>query len=96
MQANGSALNGEDASHVVDFASGLVYTHPSGMEQVPVLRQAALGLGGYAIVTLPNGESDDGGDLDLWGYTSETLSLMGRLKERWDPSNCLNPDMFLV
>jgi D-lactate dehydrogenase (cytochrome) len=96
LEANGSALNGDDTSHVVDFASGLIYLHPSGMEQVQALRQAALELGGYAVVTSPNGEANDGRELGLWGYTPETLSLMRRLKEQWDPGGCLNPGLFQV
>jgi D-lactate dehydrogenase (cytochrome) len=96
VEANGSALEGDGVSHVVDFASGLIYMHPSEMEQVRVLRQTALGLGGYAVVASPDGETDSGGDSDLWGYTPDSLPLMRRLKERWDPGNCLNPGLFLL
>jgi D-lactate dehydrogenase (cytochrome) len=96
VEANVVALNGEDASHVVDFASGLIYLRPSEMGQVRALRQAALGLGGYAVVTSPDGAEDGSGDIDPWGYAPDSLTLMRGLKERWDPGNCLNPGLFMV
>jgi FAD/FMN-containing dehydrogenase len=91
LEANASVLGGDGTPHVIDFASGLVYLRPAEMEQVLSLRQAALAQGGYAVVV-----SSDGVDLDRWGYIPETLPLMRRLKERWDPAGCLNPGLFLV
>jgi D-lactate dehydrogenase (cytochrome) len=96
VEANAAALSGDDASHVVDFASGLVYVCPSGMEQVRALRRAALSLGGYAVVNPPTGGVDGSGDIDPWGYAPDSLTLMRGLKERWDPGNCLNSGMFIV
>jgi D-lactate dehydrogenase (cytochrome) len=96
VEANGSELDGDGVSHVVDFASGLIYLSPSEMEQLQALRQAALGLGGYAVVASPGGGANSGGDLGQWGYTPDSLPLMRRLKERWDPDGCVNPGMFLV
>jgi glycolate oxidase FAD binding subunit len=79
---------------VVDFASGLIYVRPAEMGQVLALRQPALALGGYALVVSSNGRRES--DFDRWGYAPETLSLMRRLKARWDPAGYLNPGLFLV
>ena len=62
--------------------------------RVLALREPALALGGYAVLASPNGKGDS--HFDRWGYAPETLPLMRRLKERWDPANCLNPGVFLV
>ncbi len=94
VQANGPALNEDSTPHVVDFASGLIYLRPAEVEQVLALRQPALALGGYAVVVSSNG--DAAGDFDRWGYAPETLPLMRRLKARWDPAHCLNPNTFLL
>jgi FAD/FMN-containing dehydrogenase len=96
VKANAPALNGDGVSHVIDFASGLIYLRPSGIEQVEVLRQSALALGGYALVTASNGRANNSGDLELWGYTPDSLTLMQQLKKRWDPGGCLNPGMFIL
>ncbi len=92
LETNGPALNG--SAHVVDFASGLIYVRPVEVGQVLALRQSALALGGYAVVVSSNG--DAGGDFDRWGYAPETLPLMRRLRTRWDPAGCLNPNTFLL
>jgi D-lactate dehydrogenase (cytochrome) len=94
LEANGSALNGDSTPHVVDFAGGLIHVAPAGMGQMLALREPALALGGYAVLASPNGKGDS--HFDRWGYAPETLPLMRRLKERWDPSGCLNPGVFLV
>ena len=94
LEANESALDGDAMSHIIDFASGLIYVRPAEVGQVLALREPALALGGYAVMMSSNGEAD--GDFDRWGYAPETLALMRRLKERWDPAGCLNPDTFLV
>jgi D-lactate dehydrogenase (cytochrome) len=94
LQANGSALNGDSTTHVVDFASGLIHVAPAETGQVLALREPALELGGYAVLVSSNGEGDS--HFDRWGYAPETLTLMRRLKERWDPAKCLNPGVFLV
>ena len=94
LEASGLALNGDSTPHVVDFAGGLVHLAPAEMGQVLALREPALALGGYAVLVASNGEGDS--HVDRWGYAPETLTLMRRLKERWDPANCLNPGVFLV
>ncbi len=91
LEANGLALNGD--AHIVDFASGLIYVRPAELGHVLALRESALALGGYAVVVSSNGEA--GSDFDRWGYAPETLTLMRRLKARWDPAGCLNPNTFL-
>jgi D-lactate dehydrogenase (cytochrome) len=88
LEVNGATL--ETMSYVADFASGLIHVCPATTAQLPALRQAALALGGYAVVT------QGADDLDPWGYAPETLPLMRRLKARWDPAGCLNPGVFLV
>jgi D-lactate dehydrogenase (cytochrome) len=93
LEANVAALAGDGAAmmpHVADFVSGLSYVCPVALAQVATLRQAALAMGGYAVVTPGDGA------LDAWGYVPETWPLMRRLKARWDPAGCLNPGMFLV
>jgi FAD/FMN-containing dehydrogenase len=94
LEANGPALDGDVTPHVVDFASGLIYVRPAEVGQVLALREPAQALGGYAVVVSSNGRGDS--DFDPWGYAPETLPLMRRLKERWDPAGCLNPGVFLV
>lgn len=89
IQANADAL-GE--SYVVDLSNGVVHVMPAPLAQVPTLRQAALAIGGYAVVV---DESRDAG-IDPWGYVPDTLPLMRLLKARWDPNGCLNPGVFLV
>jgi hypothetical protein len=93
LAAHGSTLNDDATPHIVDFASGLIYLRPAEAGQVLALRQPALALGGYAVVVSSNGEV--GSDLDRWGYAPQTLALMRRLKARWDPGGCLNPNIFL-
>ncbi len=94
LETNGSVLNGELTPHIVDFASGLIYVCPVELGQVLALREPALALGGYVVVVSSNGESDS--HFDRWGFAPETLPLMRRLKERWDPAGCLNPGLFMV
>ncbi len=86
LEAHLAALDGDV---MADFAGGTVHARPAAT-RIPALRQAALALGGYAVVT-----SGDAG-LDPWGYTPDTLPLMRQLKARWDPAGCLNPGVFLV
>jgi glycolate oxidase subunit GlcD len=87
LEANAAALDGDAA--VADFAGGLIHARLAAAH-IPALRQTALALGGYAVVT-----SGDAG-LDPWGYAPDTLPLMRQLKARWDPAGCLNPGVFLV
>ena len=93
---------------LVDIASGLVYitTSPDGLSDgltegigeaqvfVDELRKSALAAGGYAVVLKTPKEWT--GKLERWGYPSQTLGLMKRLKSRWDPAGILNPGVFLV
>jgi D-lactate dehydrogenase (cytochrome) len=87
LEANAAALDGDAC--VADFASGTIHARPA-TAHISALRQAALALGGYAVIL-----SGDAG-LDPWGYVPDALPLMRRLKARWDPAGCLNPGAFLV
>jgi hypothetical protein len=87
LEASAAALDGDAA--VMDFAGGTIHARPAAT-RIPALRQAALALGGYAVVT------SGAADLDPWGYVPDTLPLMRQLKARWDPAGCLNPGAFLV
>ncbi len=79
-------------SFVADIANGLLYTH--GGPGIWTLRRAALQLGGYAVLLASPPEDPLLPD-DIWGYEPAALSLMDRLKERWDPDGLLNPGAFL-
>jgi D-lactate dehydrogenase (cytochrome) len=85
---------------VVDVASGLVYVNvmpenaASASALVSTLRQAALHAGGYAVLMHVPEEWRD--SLERWGYQPDTLELMARLKERWDPGGILNPGHFIL
>jgi D-lactate dehydrogenase (cytochrome) len=97
LEANASALAGDRAeprSYVADFASGLIHVSPGTTAGILSLRQAALALGGYAVVSEPGAAPGDG-DPTPWGYAPETLPLMRRLKARWGPAGCLNPGVFM-
>jgi glycolate oxidase subunit GlcD len=86
LEANAAALDGDV---MVDFAGGTIHARPA-VARIPALRQTALALGGYAVVT------SGAAGLDPWGYTPDTLPLMRQLKARWDPAGCLNPGAFPV
>ena len=86
---NAAAL-GDD--YVADMANGLFYVPFMGDLKQLALRQSALALGGYTVVTAARRD----GEFDPWGYRPETLPLMRRLKARWDPVGYFNPGMFLV
>jgi D-lactate dehydrogenase (cytochrome) len=77
---------------MVDLANGCVHLRSQiGLDSV---RQAALELGGYAIIlAAPVGFP---GLEDLWGYVPESLGLMRNLKLKWDPQGLFNPGAFLV
>jgi FAD/FMN-containing dehydrogenase len=84
---NAAALEGD--ALVADFAGGTIHARPAA-GHIPALRQAALALGGYAVIM------SGAAGLDPWGYAPDTLPLMRQLKARWDPAGCLNPGAFLV
>jgi hypothetical protein len=77
---------------VVDLANGAINIAPAPLNIARDLRETALSLDGYAVVV--NGPKDM--EIDLWGYTPDTLPLMRQLKVRWDPKGILNPGVFLV
>ena len=77
---------------MADLANGFVYLRSQiGLDRV---RQAALELGGYAIILAA--PVDFPGLEDPWGYTPESLGVMRNLKSRWDPQGLFNPGAFLV
>jgi FAD/FMN-containing dehydrogenase len=90
----------QDASFVVDFASGLIYmtrrfsTVAAANTWIETLRQAVLPLDGYAILVAQPDESL--GHIKRWGYQPASLELMRRLKAQWDPQNILNPHAFVI
>jgi len=93
LEGTSPALAGS-VPQVVDFASGQIYARLAEPERLLALREPALARGGYVVMVSSQGGSN--GDFDRWGYSPETLPLMRRLKERWDPGGCLNPGMFVV
>jgi hypothetical protein len=82
----------DTAPFVVDVAHGLVYAR--GINDVELWRGVAHKVGGYAVVL--NAPQPDDSGLDVWGYKSEALHLMQRLKARWDSQGILNPGAFVV
>ncbi|MEW5720723.1 MAG: FAD-binding oxidoreductase, partial [Chloroflexota bacterium] len=87
-------------SYLVDIASGLVYAvaSPANVNEAKAwlapLRQAALAIGGYAIVAqLPD---EWRATIDRWGYRPDALDLMRALKARWDPAGILETDRFVA
>ena len=88
------------SSYLVDIANGLVYVvaSPNGVSDAKTwldsLRQAALAIGGYAIVTQMPGEWHNA--IDWCGYRPDALDLMRGLKERWDPEKILETNGFAM
>jgi FAD/FMN-containing dehydrogenases len=90
-------------TYSIDFASGFVYvvrqiaSGEDAQEWVRRLREPALRRQGYAVVVAQpaNLHDYDHDHLDRWGYRPESLGLMQRLRERWDPQHILNPGVFL-
>ena len=82
-----------------DVSNGLLYTmlaaeHEQEAEQwLAQLRQPAQALEGYAVVM--NVPADWQTTLDRWGQAPQTIDVMRRLKEQWDPQGILNPGEFL-
>jgi D-lactate dehydrogenase (cytochrome) len=96
----GQAALLDQSAYCLDFASGFVYavrqTHDSDESRawLHALRQPALAQQGYAVIVAQPAALR--GQLDRWGYQPASLSLMRRLKERWDPHHILNRGAFLV
>lgn len=89
-----------EAQWLVDVAAGLVYgrmrpvSPAAARVWVDAVRQPALALRGYAV--LQHYPTTFVTALDRWGYQPDGLTLMRRLKERWDPLGVLNPGEFVV
>ena len=84
------------AAWCVDVGNNLLYAR-TDLDATTVaawlatLRKPALGLGGYAVVmTTPHT------DLDRWGYTPDSVTVMRAIKQKWDAQGILNPGEFLV
>ncbi len=101
LEAQATTL--DKGTFIADIASGILScTAPASAAADPneakawvdTLRQPALALDGYAIVTsLPEAIQ---GSIDRWGYQPEGLEIMKALKARWDSQGILNPGVFLV
>jgi D-lactate dehydrogenase (cytochrome) len=82
------------APFMADLGNGQLYVQ--GIQDVARVRHAlrSCTVGGYALVlSAPTAER---GDLDIWGYSPDTLDLMRALKAGWDPRGLLNPGAFLA
>ena len=92
----------EQGAFIADMAAGMVYSAaPAAVSTdqhearawVEALRQPALALEGYAVVTvLPEPLQQA---LDRWGYHAEGYQIMKALKARLDPGWLLNPGAFI-
>ena len=56
-------------------------------------RAAALKLGGSAIIE--RCPVDLKSELDVWGEAGDSIEIMRRLKEQYDPKGILNPGRFI-
>ncbi len=95
LQSKASTL--ARSTFLADLANGFVYTSfhfdepGTAQSWISSLRREALELGGYCVaIELPAGWESQ---VDPWGYQPETLSLMKKLKEYWDPAHIL-PDFY--
>ncbi|MEM7349879.1 MAG: FAD-linked oxidase C-terminal domain-containing protein [Acidobacteriota bacterium] len=92
------SLSAESAC-LVDVAAGLIYgatepkTAEAARDELEALRRPALAVGGYAVaMDIP---PPFRAALDPWGYRSDAIDIMRRLRERWDPAGILSPGSFL-
>ncbi len=98
MQDHAALLN--RGTYIADISAGSLYalaTWENADEAeawVTALRQAALAAQGYALVMeMPAAFAHR---VERWGYEPQALSVMRRLKQRWDAQSILNPGMFIV
>ncbi|GCE10454.1 FAD-binding oxidoreductase [Tengunoibacter tsumagoiensis] len=80
---------------VLDIANGFLYIRrvcascEEAQEWLAALRGPALADSGYAVVMdLP---LEWEGQIERWGYQAQSLPLMQRLKDQFDPQSILNP-----
>src|SRR5579884_358085 len=89
IQDSAPILN--EHTFIADFGSGFLYTaipaNENARTTIEQLRQPALALQGYCIITHQPEIWQE--DIDRWGYTPDALDVMRRLKERWDPQGIL-------
>jgi len=92
----------EQGAFIADMAAGMVYsTAPAAVSArqdearawVEALRQPALALEGYAVVTAMPEPLQQA--LDRWGYHADGYHVMKALKARLDPGWLLNPGAFI-
>ena len=99
IQSQPALWQEEQGVWVMDFGSGFVYAiKPAAIDIVSwltALRQPALALGGYALI-MSALSTDQSFEIDPWGYRPESLEVMRRLKDQWDPRGILNPGIFVV
>ncbi len=98
VQDHAATLTG--GPFIADIGSGFVYAIKQDAAPgearawLDALRQPALAAEGYAVaLTVPQALR---GKIDRWGCQPEGLSIMKRLKARWDPQGILNPGVFVV
>ncbi len=90
IQKNSAIIN--EGGFVADMSSGCLYAiKASGAAEaintwVAALRQPALAQDGYATVMR---HMEDMPSAEGWGYRPQTLDVMKRLKQRWDPTGIL-------
>ncbi len=87
---------------VADMSSGCLYavkvtaTEPELQTWIAALRQPALTYDGYAVVMSLAKDMSDVWGIDRWGYRPQALTIMKRLKQRWDPATILYQEGFYL
>lgn len=84
------------AAAVTHVSSGLgwISLDLQDPEQLASIRALYQTQGGFLSVMLA--PTDWKPTVDIWGYAGNTLPLMGRIKQQFDPDNRLSPGRFLV
>ena len=91
------ALSGSGEAAVVaqpgyGMMSAHWFTDADPADEIRSLRQVVHGVGGSLIVErAPLSVKEE---MDVWDYTGESIAVMRRLKEQYDPSRILNPNRF--
>jgi D-lactate dehydrogenase (cytochrome) len=85
---------GTQVKYLADAANSLIYLRVPCRDAAfgPLFRAARDG-GGYALIT--GGPAGRFSRDDIWGYDPDSRGLMRALKQRWDPSNLLNPGVLM-
>lgn len=78
----------------IHLTSGVGNIQCQDVSQVQQLRGFCQSHQGY--LTIQTASPTSKTNLDIWGYTSNALTLMRSLKSQFDPMNLLNPGKFIV